>query len=63
MILVVFPLSLVVNMPREGIRLGQVFTGSVGEGVVKSRQVEGPPGLATVQSLGHPKICEIPVVV
>ena len=63
MILVVFPLSLVVNTPREGVRLGQVFTGSVGEGVVESGQVEGPLGLAMVQNLGCPKICEIPVVI
>ena len=63
LILVGFPLSLVVNLPREGVRLGRVFTGSVGEGVVKLGQVEGPPGLATVQSLGHPKVCEIPVVI
>ena len=60
---VVFPLDLVVNTSGEGIGLGRVFTGPVGERVVKPRQVEGPPGLTTVQGLCCLKIREVPVVV
>ena len=61
--LVVFSLDSVVNTSGEGIVLGRMFTGPVGERVVKPRQVEGPPGLTTVQGLCRPKICEVPVVV
>ena len=46
---IVFPLDLVVNTSGEGIRFGRMFTGSVGERVIKPRQVEGPLGLMTVQ--------------
>ena len=37
--------------------------GSVGEGVVKSGQIEGPPGLTAVQRLGHLEIREVSVVI
>ena len=63
MTFVVFPLDFVVNTSGEGVGLGRMFTGPVGERVVKPRQVEGPPGLTTVQGLCHLKIREVPVVV
>ena len=63
MTLVVFPLDLVVNLSGEGVRFGQMFTSSVGERVIKARQVEGPQGLTTVQGLCRSKIHEVPVVV
>ena len=63
MTFIVYPLDLVVNMSGEGVGLGQMFTGPVGERVVKPRQVEGPPGSTTVQGLCRLKICEVPVVV
>ena len=63
MTFVVFPLNLVVNPSGEGIGFGRMFTGSVGERVIELRQVEGPPGLTTVQGLCCSKIHEVPVVV
>ena len=36
--------------------------GSVGEGVVKSGQIEGPPGLTADQRLGRLEIHEVLVV-
>ena len=49
LILVVIPFRLVINMSGQGIWLGQMSAGSVGEGVVKSGQIEGPLGLTAVQ--------------
>ena len=60
---VVFPFDLVINTSGEGIRFGRMFTGSVGERVIKPRQVEGPLGLTTVQGLCCSKIREVPVVI
>ena len=40
-----------------------MFTGSVGERVVKLRQVKGPVGLVMVQGLGCLKVHEILVVI
>ena len=63
LVLIVFTISLVVNTSGQGIRLGQVPTSSVGERVVRSRQVKGPVGLAMVQGLGHSKVCEVLAVI
>ena len=63
LVLVVITIDLVVDTPGQGIWLGRVLAGSVGERVVKLRQVEGPMGLVTIQGLGCLKVCEILVVV
>ena len=63
LILVVIPLRLVIDTSRQGIWLGQMSASSVGEGVVKSRQIEGPPGLTAVQRLGRLEIHEVLVVI
>ena len=63
MVLVVIPLGLVIDTSGQGIWLGQMSAGSVGEGVVKSGQIEGPSGLMVVQHLGHSEVCEVSVVI
>ena len=63
MILVVIPFGLMIDMSIQGIWLGQMPTGSMGEGVVKSGQIEGPLGLMVVQHLGHLEIHEVLVVI
>ena len=63
LILVVVPFGLVIDMSGQGIWLGRMSTGSMGEGVVKSGQIEGPPGLTAVQRLGHSEIHEVSVVI
>ena len=63
LILIVIPSGLVIDMSRQGIWLGQIPTGSMGEGVVESGQIEGPLGLTVVQHLGHSKIREVSVVI
>ena len=61
--LVVIPFGLVIDTSRQGIRLGQMPTGSMGKGVIESGQIVGPPGLTAVQRLGHSEICEVSVVI
>ena len=63
LILVVIPFWLVINSSRQGIWLGRMSAGSVGEGVVKLGQIEGPPGLMAVQHLGRSEIREVSVVI
>ena len=63
LILVVIPLGLVIDTSRQGIWLGQMSASSVGKGVVKSGQIEGPSGLMAVQHLGHSEIREVSVVI
>ena len=63
MILIVIPFGLVIDLSRQGIWLGRMSAGSVGEGVVKSGQIEGPPGLTAVQCLGRSEIREVLVVI
>ena len=60
LILVVIPFRLVVNTSGQGIWLGQMSASSMGKRVVESGQIEGPPGLMTVQ---YSEICEVSVVV
>ena len=62
-ILVVIPFGLVIDMSRQGIWLGRMPTGSMGEGVVELRQIEGPLGLTVVQCLGRSEIHEVLVVI
>ena len=38
-------------------------TGSMGEGVVKLGQIEGPSGMAAIQHLGHSEVREVLVVI
>ena len=40
-----------------------MLTGSVGKRVIEPGQVERPLGLMLVQSLGHSKIHEVPMVI
>ena len=63
LILVVVPFGLVINTSGQGIWLGQMSTGSMGEGVVESGQIEGPLGLTVVQCLGRSEIHEVLVVI
>ena len=60
LILVVVPFRLVINMSGQGIWLGQMSSGSMGEGVVKLGQIEG---LMVVQCLGRSEICDVSVVI
>ena len=41
LVLVVVPFRLVINTSGQGIWLGQMLTGSMGEGVVELGQIEG----------------------
>ena len=63
LILIVVPFGLMINMSGQGIWLGQMFTGSMGKGVVESGQIEGPSGLMAVQCLGCSEIHEVLVVI
>ena len=63
LILIVIPFGLVIDTSIQGIWLGQMSAGSVGKGVVKSGQIEGPSGLMAVQHLGRSEICEVSVVI
>ena len=63
LILIVVPFGLVIDMSGQGIWLGQMSTGSMGEGVVKLGQIEGQLGLMVVQHLGCSEICEVLVVI
>ena len=38
-------------------------TGSMGEGVIESGQIEGLSGLMVIQCLGHLEVCEVLVVI
>ena len=59
LVLIVVPFGLVIDTSGQGIWLGQMSTGSMGEGVVKSGQIEGPPGLTVIQRLGCLEVCEV----
>ena len=63
LILVVIPFRLVVDTSGESIWFGRMPASSVGKGVIKARQIVGPPGLAMVQGLGFSEICAVPVVI
>ena len=63
LILAVIPFGFVIDTSRQGIWLGRMSAGSVGEGVVKSGQIKGPTGLTAVQCLCHSEICEVLVVI
>ena len=63
LILVVIPFGLVIDTSRQGIWLGQMSTSSIGEGVVKLGQIEGPLGLMAVQCLDRSEIHEVLVVI
>ena len=60
---VVIPFRLVINMSGQGIWLGRMSTGSMGEGVIESGQIEGPSGLTAIQHLGCSEVCEVLVVI
>jgi len=59
---IVFFLSLV-DCLTEGIWFGRVLPWSMDEGEIKPRWEEGPASLLVVQILGHPKVCEIPMII
>ena len=61
LVLIVIPFMLV--MSGQGIWLGRMSTGSMGEGVVELGQIEGPSGLTVIQCQGHSEVCEISVVI
>ena len=63
LILIVIPFGLVIDSSGQGIWLGRMTASSMGEGVVKSGQIEGPSGLTAVQHLGHLEIHEVSVVI
>ena len=63
MILVVVPFGLVIDMSGQGIWLGRMSTGSMGEGVVELGQIEGPSGLMVIQCLGRSEVREVSVVI
>ena len=63
LILVVIHFRLVIDTSGQGIWLGQMSASSVGQGVVKSGQIKGPPGLTAVQLLCCLEICEVSVVI
>ena len=63
LILIVIPFGLVIDLSGQGIWLGRMSAGSMGKGVVKSGQIEGPLGLTAVQHLGHSEIREVLVVI
>ena len=63
MVLIVVPFVLVIDTSGQGIRLVRMSTGSMGEGVVESGQIEGPLGLMAIQHLGHLEVCEVSVVI
>ena len=60
---VLFFLSLMIHLTREGILLSQVLSWPVDEGEIKSGQKERPTCLPTVQVLGCTEVCEVPMVV
>ena len=63
LVLIVVPFRLVINMSGQGIQLGRMSTGSMGEGVIESGQIKGPSGLAAIQCLGHLEVHEVSVVI
>ena len=63
LILIVISFRLVIDTSRQGIWLGRMSTGSMGKGVVKSGQIEGPLSLMAVQGLGRLEIHEVLVVI
>ena len=63
LVLIVVPFRLVIDTSGQGIRLGQMSTGSMGKGVVKSGQIEGPSGLMVIQCLGRSEVHEVLVVI
>ena len=63
LILIVIAFHLVVDTSGEGIWFGGMPASSVGESVIEVGQIEGPPGLTTVQGWGRSEICEVSVVV
>ena len=50
-------------LTREGVWLGWVLPWPVDEEEVESGQEKRPAHLPVVQVLGHPEVCEVPMVI